>query len=80
MTQNTVKCQDRRLYTGITACYMWSLLRVPREKGQMTQETDECPNRQLYIDKSAWVTDAKIVSVFERTDYHGQYEGHKGSF
>ena len=46
----------------------------------MTHDTDECPNRQLYIDISAWVTDAKIVSVFERTDHHGQYEGHKGSF
>ena len=22
MTQDTVKCQDRRLYTGISACYM----------------------------------------------------------
>ena len=46
----------------------------------MTQDTDECPNRQLYIDISAWVTDAKIVSVFERTDHHGRYGGHKGSF
>ena len=33
----------------------------------MTQDTDECPNRQLYIDISAWITDAKILSVFERT-------------
>ena len=46
----------------------------------MTQDTDECPNRQLYNDISAWVTDAKIVSVFERTGHHGQNEGHKGSF
>ena len=46
----------------------------------MTQDTDECPNRQLYIDISAWITDAKILSVFERTGPHGQYEGRKGSF
>ena len=46
----------------------------------MTQDTDECPYRQLYIDISAWITDAKILSVFERTGHHGQYEGHKGSF
>ena len=46
----------------------------------MTQDTDECPNRQLYTDISAWITDAKILSVFERTGHHGQYEGHKGSF
>ena len=26
----------------------------------MTQDTDECPNRQLYTDISAWITDAKI--------------------
>ena len=46
----------------------------------MTQDTDKCPNRQLYTDISAWVTDAKGLSVFERTGHHGQYEGHKGSF
>ena len=47
----------------------------------MTQDTDKCPNRQLYTDMSAWITnDAKILSVFERTGHHGQYEGHKGSF
>ena len=46
----------------------------------MTQDTDECPNRQLYTDISAWITDAKILSVFERTGHHGQYEGHKGPF
>ena len=45
----------------------------------MTQDTGECPYRRLYIDISAWITDAKILSVFERTGHHGQYEGHKGS-
>ena len=46
----------------------------------MTQDTDKCPNRQLYTDISAWITDAKILSVFARTGHHGQYEGHKGRF
>ena len=46
----------------------------------MTQDTDKCPNRQLYTDISAWITDAKGLSVFERTDHHGQYEGYTGSF
>ena len=46
----------------------------------MTQDTDECPNRQLYPDISAWITDAKFLSVSERTGCHGQYKGHKGSF
>ena len=45
----------------------------------MTQDTDECPYRRLYTDISAWITDAKILSVFERTGHHGQYGGHKGS-
>ena len=45
----------------------------------MTQDTGECPYRRLYVDISAWITDAKILSVFERTGHHGQYEGHKGS-
>ena len=46
----------------------------------MTQDTDKCPNRQLYTDISAaWITDAKGLSVLERTGHHGQYEGHKGS-
>ena len=45
----------------------------------MTQDTGECPYRRLYIDISAWITDAKILSVFERAGHHGQYEGHKGS-
>ena len=45
----------------------------------MTQDTGECPYRQLYIDISAWITDAKILSVFEQTGHHGQYGGHKGS-
>ena len=44
----------------------------------MTQDTGECPYRRLYIDISAWIADAKILSVFERTGHHGQYEGHKG--
>ena len=44
----------------------------------MTQDTVECPYRRLYIDISAWITDAKILSVFERTGHRGQYEGHKG--
>ena len=46
----------------------------------MTQDTDKCPNRQLYTDISAWITDTKILSVFARTGHRGQYEGHKGSF
>ena len=46
----------------------------------MTQDTDRYPNRQLYTDISAWITDAKISFVFARTGHHGQYEGHKGSF
>ena len=46
----------------------------------MTQGTDKCPNRQLYTDIPAWITDAKGLCVFERTDHYGQYEGHKGSF
>ena len=46
----------------------------------MTQDTDKCPNRQLYTDILAWITDAKILSAFSRTGHHGQYEGHKGSF
>ena len=45
----------------------------------MTQDTDKCQDRQLYTDTSAWITDGKILSVFERTVHHGQYEGHKGS-
>ena len=45
----------------------------------MTQDTGECPYRRLYIDISAWITNAKILSVFERTGHHGQYGGHKGS-
>ena len=45
----------------------------------MTQDTDKCQDRQLYTDISAWITDAKILSVFERTGHHGQYEGHKDS-
>ena len=40
-------------------------------KGQMTQDTDKCPNRQLYTDISAWITDdAKILSAFARTGHH----------
>ena len=50
------------------------------EKGQMTQGTDKCPNRQLYTDIPAWITDAKILSVFARTGHRGQYEGHKSAF
>ena len=46
----------------------------------MTQDTDKCQSRQLFTDISAWITDAKGLSVFERTGHHGQYEGHKGSF
>ena len=46
----------------------------------MTQDTDKCQDRRLYTDISAWITDAKILSVFARTGHHGQYEGHKGSF
>ena len=46
----------------------------------MTQGTDKCQDRQLYTDISAWITDAKGLSVFERASHHGQYEGHKGSF
>ena len=46
----------------------------------MTQDTDGCSNRQLHTDISAWITDAKILSVFERTGHHDQYEGRKGSF
>ena len=47
----------------------------------MPQDTDRCQGRQLYTDISAaWITDAKGLSVFERTGHHGQYEGHKGSF
>ena len=46
----------------------------------MTQDVDTCPNRQLYTDISAWITDAKILSVFARTGHRGHYEGHKGSF
>ena len=46
----------------------------------MTQDTDKCQDRQLYTDISAWIADAKILFVFERTGQHGQYEGHKGSF
>ena len=46
----------------------------------MTQDTDKCPNRQLYTDISAWITDAKILSVFARTGHHVLYEGHKGLF
>ena len=46
----------------------------------MTQDTDKCPNRQLYTDIPAWITDAEGLSVFERTGHHGQHEGHKGSF
>ena len=41
----------------------------------MTQNTDKCLNRQLYTDISAWITDAKGLSVSERTGHHGQYEG-----
>ena len=44
----------------------------------MTQDTNKCQDRQLYTDISAWITDAKILSVFERTAHHGQYEGYKG--
>ena len=39
-------------------------------KGQMTQDTDKCPNRELYTDISAWITDAKILSAFARTGHH----------
>ena len=46
----------------------------------MTQDTDKCPNRQLYTDISAWITDAKILSVLAGTGHHGQYEEYKGSF
>ena len=46
----------------------------------MTQDTDKCPNRQLYTDISAWITDAKILSAFAWTGHHGQHEGYKGSF
>ena len=46
----------------------------------MTQDTDKFLNRQLYTDIPAWITDAKGLSVSERTGHHGQYEGHKGSF
>ena len=46
----------------------------------MTQDTDKCQNRQLHTDISALITDAKGLSVFERTGHHGQYEGYKGSF
>ena len=46
----------------------------------MPQDTDKCQDCQLYIDISAWITDAKGLSVFERTGHHGQYEGHKGLF
>ena len=46
----------------------------------MTQDTDNYPNRQLYTDIIAWITDAKVFSVFARMGHHGQYEGHKGSF
>ena len=46
----------------------------------MTQDTTgECPYRRLYIGIPAWITDANILSVFERTGHHGQYGGHKGS-
>ena len=45
----------------------------------MTQDTDKCQDHQLYTDISAWITDAKGLSVFERTGHHGQYEGRKGS-
>ena len=41
----------------------------------MTQDTDKCPNRQLYTDISAWTTDAKVMSVFKQAGHHGQYEG-----
>ena len=33
----------------------------------MTQDTDKCPNRQLYTDISAWITDAKVLSAFAWT-------------
>ena len=46
----------------------------------MTQDTDKCQNRQLYTNISAWNTDEKGLSVFERTGHHDQYEGHKGLF
>ena len=46
----------------------------------MTQDRYKCPNRQLYTEISAWIINAKGLSVFERTGHHGQYEGHKGSF
>ena len=46
----------------------------------MIQDTDKCQDRQLYTDISAWITDAKGLSVFEWTGHHGPYEGHKGSF
>ena len=46
----------------------------------MTQDTDKCQNHQLYTDISAWITDAKGLSVFERTGHRGQNEGLKGSF
>ena len=34
----------------------------------------------IHLHISAWITDAKGLSVFERMGPHGQYEGHKGSF
>ena len=46
----------------------------------MTQDTDKCQDRQLYTDISAWITDAKGLSVLELTGHHDQYERHKGSF
>ena len=79
MTQDTVKCQDRRLYTDISVLHVISPW-ITERKGLDVQDTDKCPNRQLYTDISAWITDAKILSVFARTGHHDQYEGHKGSF
>ena len=48
----------------------------------MTQDTDKCQGRQLFTDTLGWITDAKGLSVFERTGHHGKYERHKnkGSF
>ena len=43
----------------------------------MTQDTDKCQDRQLYTDISAWITDTKGLSMFDRTGHYGQYEGHK---
>ena len=49
-------------------------------KQDMVQDTVRCPDRQLYIDISAWITDAKILSAFAWMGHHVQYEGRKGSF